>query len=426
MTTAGFIGALVLLLGFGAAVALLFPVARRRRLGVLHPAVAWLGLEAVFFGVGSLALALGEDRPGPATYLGACVIAAAVGVRLAHRVGPFAASPLPPSDPPSDPPARPGPETGRRRWIPALLAALAVGLLVPTIVDTGLPLLSPDATVARAALAGLPIQFLRVAIPGLAAVLLLESLAGRPAFGHRAVTWLVIGALIAFMLSLASRYLVIELAAVLVLAWLLTGRPIPIRTAAIAALIGLIGFVAVGVLRAPDDFASDTGAVAAQRTISRIFLVQPRTLDALQASIPAEEPYFLGLTWFRRVGHLVGRDDIPNLGYWIYPKVVDESQEVAGYAAPGLIGEAWANFGPAGVALFLLLGIGLEGLAAWIAGHRARVVDIAAGSLAILFIARTHALGLLGVAVLLGIVLGWRLLAGARVHRTDVPAAGGG
>ena len=304
--------------------------------------------------------------------------------------------------------------------MPVILAVGAVALLAPTILDTGLPLISADATTARAALVGLPIQFVRGAIPGLAAVLLLESLAGRPAFGHRALTFVIIAALVAFMLSLASRYLVIELLGGLVLAWLLTGRAIAVRTAAIAALIGLAGFVAIGVLRAPEDFATGTGSVAAQRTISRLFLVQPRTLDALQAAIPADEPYFLGLTWFRRVGPLLGRDDIPNLGYWIYPKVVDESQDVAGYAAPGLIGEAWANFGPAGVAIFLVLGIGLEGLAAWVATHRARVVDIAAGALAILFVARTHALGLLGVAVLLGLVLGWRLVAGARVHRTSV------
>lgn len=418
MTSASLVGALVLVIGFGAAAAILVPVTRRRRLGVLHPAVVWLGLEAVFFGVGSLALALGEDRPASATYLGSCVLAAAIGVRLAHRFGPFAAGP----EPPGDPPARPEPEAGRRRWVPAILAALAVGLLIPTIVDTGLPLLASDATVARSALVGLPIQFVRVTIPALAAVLLLESIAGRPAFGRRALTWVLIGVLAAFMLGMASRYLVIELVAGLVLAWLLTGRPIPVRTAAIAALVGLTGFVAVGVLRAPNDFATGTGTVATQRTISRIFLVQPRTLDALMATIPAEEPHFLGLTWFRRVGPLVGRDDIPNLGYWIYPKVVAETQDVAGYAAPGFIGEAWANFGPAGLVLFLLLGVGLEGLAAWVAGHRARVVDIAAGSLAILFAARTHALGLLGLAVLLGLIFGWRLLAGARLHRTDVPA----
>jgi hypothetical protein len=416
MTVEGVVGAVSVLVGFGAAAFLLWPVAVRRRLGVVHPAIVWLGLEAIFFGVGSIALALGEARPGAASYLGACVLGTAIGVRIAHRRGPFAAT----SAPPSDPPAHPLPETGRRRWVPVALAIGAVAFIAPAILETGFPLFSSDATVARTALVGLPIQFVRVAVPALAAVLLLELLAGRPAFGRRTATYLLIGVLIAFMVSLASRYLVIELLAALVLAWLITGRPIPLRATVIATLIAVVGFVAVGVIRAPEDYASGTASVAAQRTISRLFLVQPRTLDALQVAIPAEEDYFLGATWFRRVGPLIGRDDIPNLGYWIYPKVVDAPQVVAGYAAPGLIGEAWANFGPAGVLLFLLLGVGLEGLASWVAGHRARVVDIAAASLAILFVARTHALGLLGLGLLLVLVLGWWLLAGARMHRTEV------
>jgi hypothetical protein len=422
MTVPGILAAVVLVLGFATSAVLLAPVVTRRRLGLLHPVVPWLALEAVFFGVGSLALALGEGRPGPALYLGVCVLAATLGVVLAHRVGPFAATPLLRPEPAR----RPRPESGPRRWVPAILAVVSVALLIPTILETGLPLFASDATAARTALVGLQVQVIRVAIPGLAAVLLLETLAGRPAFGRRILTWLVLGILVAFMISLASRYFVIELLAALALAWLLTGRPIPLRAAALVASVGLAAFVAIGVLRAPDQFAVETGTVAAQRTISRLFLVQPRTLDALQATIPAEEPFFLGLTWFRRVGPAFGRDDIPNLGYWIYPRVVDSPQEVAGYAAPGLIGEAWANFGPAGVGLFLILGVALEGLASWLAGHRARVVDLAAGSLALLFVARTHALGLLGLAVLIGLVLGWRLLAGASVHRTDVPPPGDG
>ncbi len=418
MTGPGIIGAAVVLVGFGGAIGLMLPVVRRRRLGVLHPAVVWLALEAVFFGVGSIALALVDDRPGPGLYLGACVLAAAIGVVIAHRVGPFAAG-----EPPADPPIHPEPETGRRGLVPALLAAGAVALLMPTLMKTGLPLLSGDATAARAGLVGLPIQGIRVAIPGLAAVLMLEALAGRPAFGRRLATWAVIALLLGFMVSLASRYLVIELVAAVVLAWLLTGRSVPWRPAIVVAVIGVVGFVAIGVLRAPQDFATDTGGTAAGRTISRLFLVQPRTLDALQTVIPADEPYFLGLTWLRRVGPLVGRDDIPNLGYWIYPHVVEAPQDVAGYAAPGLIGEAWANFGPAGVGLFVLFGFGLEALAAWVATHRSRVADLAAAALATLFVARTHALGLLGLGVLLGLVLAWWLLAGARLHRTHVPAA---
>jgi len=422
VTVPGVVGAAAVLIAFGGSALLLVPVVRRRRLGVLHPAVAWLALEGVFLGIGSIALALVDDVSGPALFLAGCVLAAVIGVRLAHRVGPFRAGPLPPPDPP----ARPVPEAGLRRWVPALLAAVALGLIAPPLLETGLPLLSTDATVARTALAGTSIQFVRVAVPALAAVLLLELLADRPAFGRRAGTVAAIGGLTVLMISLASRYLVVELVAGLILAWLLTGRPIPIRVAAAIAVIGLAGFVVIGVARAQADFAPDLGSIAGQRTISRLFLVQPRTLYALQTTIPADEPYFLGLTWLRRVGPLVGRDDIPNLGYWIYPKVVEEPQAVAGYAAPGLIGEAWANFGPAGIGLFFVFGMALEAMAAWIAVHRARVVDVAAGSLVILFAARTHALGLLGLGLLLALVVGWRLLAGARTHRTEVRPGGTG
>jgi hypothetical protein len=171
-------------------------------------------------------------------------------------------------------------------------------------------------------------------------------------------------------------------------------------------------FVGFGVVRAADRAAGDPFGFAVERTVSRVFLVQPRTLAALQERIPAEEPYFLGATWLRRIGPLLGRD-IPNLGYWIYPRVVPGEQTTAGYAAPGLLGEAWANFGPAGVALFGLLGVFCERLGSLVARRRGRAVDVAAGGLAILFVARTHALGLMGLALLLGIVLAWRWLAGA-------------
>ncbi len=180
----------------------------RRRLGILHPAIAWLILEAVFFGVGSLALALGEDRPGPALYLGACVLAAAIGVRLAHRFGPFAAGP------PRRRTRRPAPrpEPGARRWVPAVLAVAAVAPLVPTILESGLPLFSSDATAARAALVGLPIQFVRVAIPGLACGPAAGVACRATGIRSPSADVAIVGALVAFMLSLASRYLVIELA----------------------------------------------------------------------------------------------------------------------------------------------------------------------------------------------------------------------
>ncbi|MFL5673385.1 MAG: hypothetical protein ACJ779_00105, partial [Chloroflexota bacterium] len=96
MTAGAIAAAIAVIAGFGVAVALVAPVASRRRLGLLHPAVAWLALEAIFFGVGSLAIAIGDAQPGPGLYLGACVVAAAAGVRLAARVGHVAAKALPP------------------------------------------------------------------------------------------------------------------------------------------------------------------------------------------------------------------------------------------------------------------------------------------------------------------------------------------
>ena len=92
--------------------------------------------------------------------------------------------------------------------------------------------------------------------------------------------------------------------------------------------------------------------------------------------------------------------------------MVSGTQDTAGYAAPGLMGEAWANLGPAGVLLFALLGVVAERLGVLIAHRRERLVDVIAGALAILFLARTHALGLGGLAVLGVLLVAWRVVAG--------------
>ena len=57
-----------------AAIALVVPAARRTGVGPWHPAVAWLALEIVFFGIGSIVLALGDARTGPALYVGGAVL----------------------------------------------------------------------------------------------------------------------------------------------------------------------------------------------------------------------------------------------------------------------------------------------------------------------------------------------------------------
>ena len=409
MPTADLVAAAAVPLGFAVAGLAMRPAVRASGLGICHPALAWLALEATFFGVGAFALAAGSEAAGPALYLAACVVAAALGTLVAHRLfGGRAGRPALPATP-----LLPSAETGLRGLVPAIVAVASLAILLPTLVTSGLALLTADPTASRSELVGIPVQLVRVALPGLAAVVLLELFGGRPALGRPLVSWATITGLVVLSILLGSRYLVVELLATMVIAWLLSGRRIDLRLAITASFVAVAGFVVIGVARAPTDFANSPVVTAAERTASRLFLVQPRTLAALQETIPAEQPYFLGLTWARRLGPLFGRSDIPNLGYWIYPRVVTDQQTTAGYAAPGLLGEAWANFGPAGIGLFVLLGGAMERLGVLVAARRRRIIDIVAAALAILFVARMHALGLLGAGLLLGLVLLWRLLAGS-------------
>jgi hypothetical protein len=168
-------------------------------------------------------------------------------------------------------------------------------------------------------------------------------------------------------------------------------------------------FVSIGILRAYDQAAGRELDFAVERSVNRILLIQPRTLDALQTTIPAEQPFFDGLTWVRRLAPMFGRDDVPNLGYWIYPRLFPD-QVTVGYAAPGLVGEAWANFGWLGLGLFALLGALVERLGVLIAIRRRETADVVAAALVTLFVARTHALGVDGVAILLVLVVAWRFL----------------
>ena len=301
------------------------------------------------------------------------------------------------------------------------LAALGLLLVLPTLVRVGLPILVEDITGARSELAGPELQLLRVAVPALALGIALGTVLGSRG---RLASWLVIAVLIVLEIALASRYLAAELVAVLYIGIGLAGWRIRPRLVLAGALIAIVGFGGIQVLRAYDQAAGRELAFAMERTVNRVVLVQPRTLEALQAAIPAEQPYFAGLTWLRRLGPALGRPDIPNLGYWVYPRIFP-GQTPPGYAAPGLIGEAWANFGPFGLALFALLGVATERLGAFLSRRRSATGDLIAGTRAVVFLARTHARGLNGLAFLLVLVVVWRIvaaegLAGAHSALRDV------
>jgi hypothetical protein len=390
----------------GASVAstlLAVPATRRTSLGPWHPAVAWIALELVFFGVGSAILAAIEGRPQPALYVGAAVLvfglAVAASDRLAVRRAQAGMPPHPVSDEPPD---------SIRPIVVVVLAVVGVTTLLPTLVAVGIPFLANDITGARSEIGGLVLQVLRVTLPAAVLVAVIRAIRA----DLRRARLIALGALviaIAAEIALASRYLAAELVAAVVLGLAIAGRPIPVRALAAIGLAAAVLFVSVGILRAYDQAAGRELDFAVERTVNRVLLIQPRTLDALQTAIPAEQPFFDGLTWLRRLAPLIGRNDVPNLGYWIYPRLFPD-QATPGYAAPGLIGEAWANFGWFGIGLFALLGVFVERLGALIARRRRETADVVVAALATLFVARTHALGLDGVMILLALVVAWRLL----------------
>jgi hypothetical protein len=398
------LAAVLVVVGFIATGLLVTPAARRTGLGPWHPAVLWLILHGVFFGIGSIVLAIG-GQAGSALYVGAAAILFAAGVSASDRLARRRTSAKPVVDDAMG--------DGRiRRVFVVGLVVLGIIALIPTLVQVGIPFFAKDITGARVEIGGLDLQLFRVTLPG--AVLVAVIGAARAAPGRRrdlvglaVVT--VVGALLA-ELALAIRYLAAELVAVIVVGLAIARRPVPGRVLVVVGLAAAVVFVMIGILRAYDQAAGREVAFGIDRTVNRIVMIEPRTLDALQAAIPADQPFFGGLTWLRRAAPLIGRDDVPNLGYWIYPRLFP-GQSTPGYAAPGLIGEAWANFGWAGLTIFAALGVAVERLAALMAVRRRFVADIVAGALITLFVARTHALGLDGLGVLVALVIGWRVVA---------------
>ncbi len=395
---------------------LLRPAIQRTDLGFWHPTVIWLALMVVFFGVGSAALAL-DDRPGPALMVAGAIIAFAVAVAASDRVARLRTTAGPDAAGDDLDEADPAP---LRPVVVAALAILGVVLIAPTLLRVGLPFLAGDITGARSEVAGLSVQVLRVSVPACALGLLLwsrSSADARTAVRRRRLGWLAFGVLVALEIVLASRYLVAELLAVALVGIGLAGWRLTARRLVTVGLIAVLAFGGIGILRAYDQAAGREVAFAFERTVNRVLLIQPRTLEALQATIPAEQPFFGGLTWVRRIGPAVGRPDIPNLGYWIYPRLFP-GQEPPGYAAPGIIGEAWANFGAAGLLLFALLGLISERLGALISRRRRATGDLVAGALLTVFLARTHALGVDGFAVLVVLTVAWRVLAAGGLAET--------
>jgi hypothetical protein len=285
--------------------------ARRSGLGLAHPAAVWLALHVVFFGIGGVALALSADVGGQALYTGLAALAVSLGLSgsatlaRARRTG----------DPSGDPFDGPHPlgvaAIDVRTRVAAALAIGSVLLVVPTLLRTGLPFLVTDITGARVEITGLLVQPMRVALPALAVAAVLLAMAtarlgggGEGLPNRRRAVAIAVGVSVAiglFDLMLASRYFLAELAGAIVLGWLLGGGRIRARVVLVLAIAGVAAFGGVGLLRAWGQAQGHELDFILTRTVNRVLLVQPRTLDAIMTAIPADHPFFAGLGWMRRL-----------------------------------------------------------------------------------------------------------------------------
>ncbi|MEO8572020.1 MAG: hypothetical protein ABI553_10025, partial [Chloroflexota bacterium] len=85
MTALDAVAAVLVIVGFVAATMLVRPAVRRTGLLPWHPAVAWLALMALFFGIGSAMLAF-DGRAGPALYVAGSTLVFGLAVAGSDRV----------------------------------------------------------------------------------------------------------------------------------------------------------------------------------------------------------------------------------------------------------------------------------------------------------------------------------------------------
>ena len=375
--------------------------------------IAYLALN----GVGSVLLLAGGESEGMGPLLaGVGLVAFGAGVWFVARW--LGEAPSLRRTAPGDEPAV------EDRYRPLVVVGLAVVGLVALailIAQHGIPLIARDPQASRAGFAGLLMDAFRWLVPPAALVALAVAFdRGRPR------DWWLAGVALAGVggleIALASRALPLELLVeALLVAWW-CGRRLSFRAAAGLSAAALVLFVGIQLVRVGPEGgfsgAADVAGFAVRRTVDRVLLIHPRTLDLVASEIPARQPYFAGATYVRRIAILLGQEERPALGYWIYERLFPGA--TVGFAAPGVLGEAWANGGPilAGVVMFALGGFA-QFLGRSLAGLPRGPTTLAFAALVAVAIARSYATSLNGLLVTLVVATAWWLATTRLGPRTD-------
>lgn len=373
----------------------------------------------VLYGVGSLVLLATGDSKGPGPLLaGFGLLAFGAGTWLASRFFGKAQA------------RTPGIADGPlgyeryRRWVVVGLAAIGLAAVTVLVAQHGIPLLARDPQLSRSGFAGPLFDLFRWLVPPAALVGFAVALALGQA-RDRLIAAAALGGVAGLEMALASRALPLELAiGALLIAWW-AGRRLSLRVAAALGAAALILFVGVQLLRVGPEggfsSAADVAGFAVRRTIDRVLLIHPQTLELVARDIPRRQPYFGGSTYVRRLAVLLGQKDNPALGYWIYERLFPG--ETGGFAAPGVLGEAWANGGPIlSVVLMVALGVLAQVAGKKVASLPRGPTNLAFAALVSVAIARSYATSLNGMLITLAVATAWWIATTPR-DRPPIPSA---
>lgn len=365
------------------------------------PVRVLIGGYLLLEGVGAVGLAAGGEATNGPLLIGGAFVAIGIGAWLVRIV--------------AGPPAVPtGIVTGTIR-VRVVLVLVAVGLAMYAwlAVDYGVPLLSSHAQAARLGWAGARLDLFRWLVPPAAVLCFGFALATR----RRDMAIVATGALAAvgvLEIAFASRALPLELglAALLVALW--AGRRLGRRGwLLVGAAVVLVFYGVLFARMAPAGRFSDpldTLMFAVNRAIDRVVLIQPRTVDVVVDVYPAEAPYVAGASYFRWLDSLRGGAPPPPLGTELFHRLFP-SEPPGGFVAPGLLAEAYANFGPVWA---LLVMVALGALAArvglWLPHGSPDAATLALAGLVVVALLRTYATSLNGFLLTFGAAVGWWFL----------------